>query len=113
VCGFFLLADSWLSKFIQAFKLSYRLAVVQKIESFELKNTNDTFDMNRKSELLERKYADIKADFDQLDKVEEIRVGAIYKRLSNKYYLDENTIFRIVLKQTKFQKANNEVEGVP
>jgi hypothetical protein len=69
--------------------------------------------MNRKSELLARKYADIKSDFDRLNEVNKMRIGAIYNELSNKYYLDQNTIFRIVLEQTKFQKANNKVEGVP
>lgn len=69
--------------------------------------------MNRKAELLARKYADITNDFNRLYNIEKMRVGAIYDVLSDKYYLDQERIFRIVSQQTKFQKSVSQVEHVP
>jgi hypothetical protein len=70
--------------------------------------------MNRKSELLARKYKDIQNDFKKLHQENKMRVGAIYDELSDKYYLDQETIFRICLGLTKFQKANDrEAQDLP
>lgn len=73
---------------------------------FLVRKSNNTFEVNRKEELLRRKYADITADFVMMFE-EGLRIGVIYDRLSDKYYLDKGTIFRIVSNQTKFQKAND------
>jgi hypothetical protein len=69
--------------------------------------------MNRKSELLTRKYADITNDFIRMFKDEGKRPGVIYDELSNKYYLDQGTIFRIVYSQTKFQRESSHSGEVP
>ena len=65
--------------------------------------------MNRKAELLAKKYADIASDFVKMFTVDGMRPGVIYYKLSEKYYLDQGTIFRIVYQQTKFQKSNKQV----
>jgi hypothetical protein len=68
---------------------------------------------NRKKELLARKYADVSRDFLRMFSEEGKRQGVIYDELSEKYYLDQGTILRIVYSQTKHQKSIQQDEGIP
>ena len=79
---------------------------------FLVKKSNNTFEVNRKEELLKRKYKDIQTDFVKMYS-DGMRVGVIYDLLSEKYYMDGGSIYRIIYNQTRFQKANNRKDNSP
>lgn len=64
-----------------------------------------------KQRLKERKHNDIFADYLKMFK-RNMHIDVIYQKLEKKYYLDQGTIYRVVLEKKGVLKDNKHVRNV-